>query len=125
MIGALVWLMVSGVSVDACDAASAEVRRTERAWLDAYEAANAASMSELVADGFVITYPDGRRQGKLDVIAGLSRRPAGATLTLRTEDISAACHGPVVVLRGRVTQSSSRGEVRSLYTDTYFREGPR
>jgi hypothetical protein len=43
------------------NAAAQEVRKLERAWLDAYEQHVAKAMNAIVADDFIITFPNGRK----------------------------------------------------------------
>jgi ketosteroid isomerase-like protein len=108
----------------------AEVRSRERAWLDAYEQSDPAVMADVLADGFLITSPNGRRLTKANVLAGL-RRPRAATENTRfvTRGTVALARDGVIVLIGEVvaqTVTEPPGEHRetvSSYTDTWVREG--
>lgn len=102
-----------------------EVRKLERAWLDAYEQNDAKAMNEIVADRFVITFPNGTKQTKADIMEMIRRAPAAqGRMRHHTEDVKAKVDGDTVVLTGRVIseyvvdgRAVSREE--SLYTDTY------
>ncbi len=107
-------------------AAEATVRKLERAWLDAYEQHDAKAMEEIVADGFVITFPGGQKQTKAQLMESMRKpRPAGESSKFRTEETQARVFGETVVLTGRVVEESQReGKSRTeqmLYTDTYVR----
>jgi uncharacterized protein (TIGR02246 family) len=110
--------------------AERDVRKLERAWLDAYEQNDVKAMDEIVADGFVITFPDGKKQTKTDIIEMLKRSPKSENRGMkhRTEDVKAKVDGNKVILTGRVIseyvvdgKAVSREE--SLYTDTYEKRG--
>src|SRR5688500_17554984 len=53
----------------AASGAVAEVQRLERAWLDAYEKHDASAMDAIVAEDFLITFPNGQTQTKKDLMA--------------------------------------------------------
>jgi uncharacterized protein (TIGR02246 family) len=101
-----------------------EVRRLERAWLDAYEKHDVASMTEIVADDFTITFPDGSIQNKTQIVDSLKRGGASA-MKFRTENVRSRAYGDTVVLIGLVvsewTQDGKPMTDRSRYTDTYVR----
>jgi uncharacterized protein (TIGR02246 family) len=101
-----------------------EVRRLERAWLDAYEKHDVASMTEIVADDFTITFPDGSIQNKTQIVDSLKRGGASA-MKFRTENVQSRAYGDTVVLIGLVvsewTQDGKPMTDRSRYTDTYVR----
>lgn len=107
------------------------VRALERAWLDAYEQLDSTAMKRIVADDFLITFPDGSTQTKARILADLEAsraRPSGTRF--RTERVSSRAYGnDVVVLTGVVVTISTRGgrtvEERSRYTDTYVRRAGR
>ena len=113
------------------DSAVQSVQKLERAWLDAYEQRDVKAMDEIVADDFVITFPDGSMQTKSQIInslrmAGKSARPSPK---FHTEEVQARAYGETVILRGRVVTEYQRdGQTMSKeqqrYTDTYVkREG--
>jgi uncharacterized protein (TIGR02246 family) len=108
-----------------------EVRRLERAWLDAYEQHDEKAMNAIVDDGFTITFPDGSMQTKAQIISSLQRpRPQGApTQKFRTEEVQARVYGDTVVLIGRViTEYQRDGQTSSSqqrYTDTYVKRDGR
>jgi uncharacterized protein (TIGR02246 family) len=118
-------------SAAAQDKAADEVRKLERAWLDAYEKLDAKAMDEIVADDFTITFPDGSMQTKAMIVAQLKMtRPANApAFKFYTEEVQARVYGDTVVLIGRVvTEWQKDGKtMRELnrYTDTYVRRGGR
>lgn len=107
--------------------ASAErvVRALERAWLDAYEKRDAVAMKRIVADDFLISFPNGSQQTKTQIVQGIeasqTRPPSG--IRFHTEEVSARTFGNTVILTGIVVTTTSRGALRSRYTDTYVR-GP-
>jgi ketosteroid isomerase-like protein len=111
--------------------AEREVRRLERAWLDAYEQFDAKAMDAIVADDFAITFPNGGMQTKPQLIDDIRKpRAAGApALKFHTEGVSSRAYGDTVVLRGIVvTEYRREGRAvreESRYTDTYVRRGGR
>lgn len=104
----------------------AEVQRLERAWLDAYEKHDAAAMDAIVAEDFLITFPNGQTQTKKDLMAMVRapQRP-GQSSKWRTENVVARQFGQTVVLTGRVVGEFTSGDKTrseaSLYTDTYVK----
>jgi ketosteroid isomerase-like protein len=111
--------------------AEQEVRRLERAWLDAYEQFDAKSMDVIVADDFAITFPNGAVQTKPRLMDDIRKPRAAGTPAWKfhTEDVSSRAYGDTVILRGLVVTEYQREgrEVRerSRYTDTYVRRGGR
>ena len=111
--------------------AEQEVRRLERAWLDAYERFDAKAMDSIVADDFAITFPNGDVQTKPRLMDDIRKpRPAGApAMKFHTEDVSSRSYGDTVVLRGVVVTEYERegkpARQQSRYTDTYVRRGGR
>lgn len=113
--------------------AEKEVRKLERAWLDAYEQRDAKAMDEIVGEEFVITFPAGGKQTKpelMTMIKGPARLPPNAALRYHTEDVKAEIKGDKVILSGRVVterlidgRPTSREE--SLYVDTYVKRNGR
>lgn len=103
-----------------------DVRRLERAWLDAYEKHDAKAMQAIVADDFLITFPDGSQQTKADILA-MIKRPISAESASKfsTVDVRSRVYGDTVILTGRVITEYKRGgetkKDESLYTDTYVR----
>jgi len=104
----------------------ADVRKLERSWLDAYEKHDVAAMTAIVADDFVITFPDGSQQTKPQILRMIGRPvvPEQA-MKFRTEDVKTRVYGDTVILSGRViTESTRDGKLvteQQTYTDTYVR----
>ena len=104
-----------------------DVRKLERAWLDAYEQRDARAMNTIVADDFVITSPDGSRQTKSQILASIKvpPNPANPSLKFYTEDVRARVYGDTVILIGRVVTEYLRDgktvKEQSRYTDTYLK----
>lgn len=112
--------------------AEQEVRKLERAWLDAYEQHDAKAMDAIVADDFTITFPDGSIQTKSQVVDSIKepRNPANPSLKFYTEDVQARVYGDtVVILIGRVVTEYVRDgktmKEQNRYTDTYVKRGGR
>jgi ketosteroid isomerase-like protein len=101
-----------------------EVRKLERAWLDAYEKKDVAAMNAIVADDFTITFSDGSMQTKPQIIEAL-KRPGNSTNKFRTENVESRSYGDTVILIGLVitdwTQNGEKKTDRSRYTDTYVK----
>ena len=116
-----------GAAKPAATKAEEEVKKVERAWLDAYEKNDAEAMDRIVADDFTITFPNGSIQTKADVVAGVKRpRKEGQPAPkFRTEDVKSRAYGDTVVLIGKVVSEFTRDgkEVKeeSRYTDTYVK----
>jgi len=107
-------------------AAEEAVRKLERAWLDAYEQRDVKAMEAIVADDFIITFPEGGKQTKAQIVEMIKKPPrSGSSSKFRTEGTEARIFGDTVVLTGRVISESQReGKSRTeqmLYTDTYVR----
>ena len=112
--------------------AEEEVRKLERAWLDAYEQRDAKAMDAIVAADFTITFPDGSMQTKPQILSSIKapRNPTSPSFKFYTEDVQSRVYGDgaVVILTGRViTEYLREGKTvkeQSRYTDTYVkREG--
>ncbi len=124
-------LLLAGLSACAGPGAreiESELRARERAWLDAYQADDAAAMSELVADDFTIVYGDGRLVDKAETLGWLDpsrERLEGSGQW--TEDTTVRLYGDVAVLSGiYVSRRSARTpEERARYTDTWVRRDGR
>ncbi len=107
-----------------------ELLRVEREWLDAYVQRDAAALSRIVADDYMLTYDTGQTVNKTQAMADLARpRAANFSFTFTTEDTAVRVLGETAVLTGRVIQRTRMGEretvTRSRYTDTYVRRGGR
>ena len=120
-------LLAAPFSVHAQDAAS-EVQKLERRWLDAYEKLDDKAMDLIVADDFMITFPDGTMQNKAQVIASLKpqTRPSPSTTKFLTEGVQARVYGDTVILTGVVIsewfrEGKSAGKSAMRYTDTYVK----
>ena len=110
--------------------AEQEVRRLERAWLDAYEQYDTAAMNAIVADDFLITFPGGSTQTKAQVVESIRTPPAAGNSTrFQTSETRARVYGDTVVLTGFVVGTYTSGEKTTSehyrYTDTYVRRGER
>lgn len=105
-----------------------EVRKLERAWLDAYEKRDAEAMNAIVADDFTITFADGSIQTKPRIIESL-KRPGGASMKFYTEKVESRVYGDTVILIGLVTSEWRQNDKpmtdRSRYTDTYVKRNGR
>ena len=104
--------------------AEAEVRKLERAWLDAYEKKDVSAMTAIVSDDFTITFADGSIQTKPQIIESL-KRPGGGTSKFTTENVQSRVYGDTVILIGLVIsewkQNGQPMSDRSRYTDTYVK----
>ena len=113
------------------DGAEQEVRKLERAWLDAYEQSDAKAMDAIVADDFTITFPDGSMQTKPQIMEMIKRprNPASPATKFYTEDVRSRAYGDTVILMGRVVSEYVRDgktvKDASRYTDTYVKRGGR
>lgn len=132
IVAIFVVVLSSSVASQAQKPNGEQVRRLERAWLDAYEKHDIKAMNEIVADDFVITFPDGSMQTKPQIMAMIkSPRQAGRpTPTFHTEDVQARVYGNTVILMGRVVTEWQRdGQTQSKeqqrYTDTYVKRNGR
>jgi uncharacterized protein (TIGR02246 family) len=107
--------------------AEQEVRKLERAWLDAYEQHDVKAMDAIVGDDFTITFPDGSMQTKPQILDAIKapRNPANPRLKFYTEDVRARVYGETVILIGRVVTEYVRDgktmKEQSRYTDTYIK----
>jgi ketosteroid isomerase-like protein len=121
----------TGARADEISKAEQEVRRLERAWLDAYEQLDAKAMDSIVADDFAITFPNGEMQTKPQLMDDIRkpRSAAAPAMKFHTEDVSSRAYGDTVILRGLVvTEYQREGKTerqQSRYTDTYVRRGGR
>ena len=101
-----------------------EVRKLERAWLDAYEKKDVEAMNAIVADDFTITFGDGSMQTKPQIIESL-KRPGGSSSKFTTENVQSRSYGDTVILIGIVVsewmQNGEKKTDRSRYTDTYVK----
>ena len=111
--------------------AEEEVRKLEREGLDAYEKNDAEAMDRIVANDFVITFPNGKLQTKPQIMAMVQRpRREGAPLTrFHTEEVQSRSYGDTVILMGKVVELTPKdGETvreESRYTDTYVKRDGR
>jgi uncharacterized protein (TIGR02246 family) len=130
---AIVVVVVSSCLVSQAQSRNGEqVRRLERAWLDAYEKHDVKAMNEIVADDFVITFPDGSMQTKAQIVAMIKtpRQPGRPTPKFYTEDVQSRVYDNTVILMGRVVTEWQRdGQTQSKeqqrYTDTYVKRNGR
>ena len=111
--------------------AEEDVRKLERAWLDAYEQRDAVAMDRIVADDFTITFGDGSVQTKSQIIAQLKapRKSTQPAYKFFTEEVQSRAYGETVILIGRViTEYQREGQTvreRARYTDTYVKRNGR
>ncbi|MDQ3750337.1 MAG: nuclear transport factor 2 family protein [Acidobacteriota bacterium] len=108
--------------------AEQEVRKLERAWLDAYEKSDAEAMNKIVADDFTITFPDGSIQTKLQILDSLKPLRNSPPPKFHTEEVQARVYGDTVILIGRVVTEWQNGQPmkeQSRYTDTYVKQNGR
>lgn len=105
----------------------------ERAWLDAYDNDDRDSMSQMLADGFTITFPDGTVETRQEVIDGLDpdeapgpSEPENDT-SHYTEDRTIRVIGKTAILTGVYVNPGDAGEPdeRMRYTDTWMWLGGR
>ena len=121
----------NNIAETAAGGAESEVRRLERQWLDAYQERDTAAMRRIVADDFLITFPDGSMQDKPQVVASLeaSRAQGQGSPRFWTEDVRSRTYGRTVILTGTVVTAYARDgrtvEDRMRYTDTYVERGGR
>ena len=133
----LLFILTIALHVHAQDApadrspAEQAVRQLERTWLDAYEKFDAEAMDRIVAEDFVITFPNGKMQTKAQLMKML-RGPVPPGMTpprIFTEETQARVYGNTVILRGNVVQESQRdGQAHreaSRYTDVYVQTNGR
>jgi uncharacterized protein (TIGR02246 family) len=125
-------LSVGQSSASQASQAEQEVRKLERAWLDAYEQHDTKAMDAIVADDFTITFPDGSMQTKPQILDSIKapRNPASPALKFYTEDVQSRAYGDtVVILIGRVVTEYVRDgktmKEQNRYTDTYVKRGGR
>ncbi len=106
-----------------------EVRKLERAWLDAYEKNDADAMNKIVADDFTITFPDGSIQTKPQIINSIKKPRNSPPPKFYTEEVQARVYGDTVILIGRVTaewrQNNQTMKQENRYTDTYVKRSGR
>ncbi|MGH9778123.1 MAG: nuclear transport factor 2 family protein [Candidatus Acidiferrales bacterium] len=111
--------------------AEREVRNLEREWLDAYEKRDPVAMDRIVAEDFIITFPDGTMQTKPKLMASIRapRKPGAPSLRFYTEEVKSRAYGDTVILIGRVVTESERDgkaiKEHSRYTDTYVKRDGR
>src|SRR4030088_2344741 len=114
------------------DDAAQAVQKLERAWLDAHEQHDEKAMTAIVADDFIITFPDGSMQTKSQIITSLKSAGGGQrpSMKFHTEEGRARVYGDTVILTGLVVTEYQRdGQTMSKeqqrYTDTYVKRNGR
>ena len=110
--------------------AEEEVRNLERQWLNAYEQHDSQTMTRIVADDFIITFPNGTMQSKLQLMQMIANPNATSPkMHFYTEDVKSRAYGDTVILMGRVVTEYERDgkkvKEQSRYTDTYVRRNGR
>jgi uncharacterized protein (TIGR02246 family) len=109
--------------------AETEVRKLERAWLDAYENHDAEAMDRIVAEDFMITFPGGGVQTKPELMQQIRTPHSKDAKHQRfvTENVQSRSYGETVILTGVVvTLYEKEGKpalAESRYMDTYDRIG--
>ena len=127
----LMLLLLTVGYASAQDKAADEVRKVERAWLDAYEKYDAKAMDEIVAEDFAITFTDGSIQTKKQIMGWIKspRQPNAPVSKFYTEDVQARVYGDTVVLTGRVVSEWMKDgktvREQNRYTDTYVKRNGR
>ena len=125
------WLITVSCYAAAQNNFEQEVRKLERAWLDAYEQHDAKAMDAIVADDFTITFANGSIQTKPQIMNSIkrSRSPNNPPPKFYTEDVQARVYGETVILMGRVIsewqQNGSTMKEENRYTDTYVKRNGR
>ena len=106
-----------------------EVRKLERAWLDAYVKNDAEAMNKIVADDFTITFPNGSIEIKPQILDSLKPSRNSPPPKFHTEEVQARVYGDTVILIGRViTEWQQNGQPmkeQNRYTDTYVKRNGR
>ena len=107
-----------------------EVRKLERQWLDAYEQHDSEAMNRIVADDFIITFPNGTMQTKPQLMSMIAKpNPSSPKMRFYTEDVRSRSYGDTVILMGRVVTEYERDgkkvKEQSRYTDTYVKRNGR
>jgi ketosteroid isomerase-like protein len=109
-----------------------EVQDLERSWLNAYEQNDQKAMEAILADDFLITFPNGSSQNKAQVVSSLNVQPGSNRPTSKfyTEEVKTRVYGDTVILTGRVVAEWYRdgkqlGKELSRYTDTYVKRNGR
>ena len=109
--------------------AEEEVRKLERQWLDAYEQFDTNMMTKIVADDFVITFPNGIQQTKPDIMNMIKTPSSGPRMRFYTEEVKSRAYGDTVILSGKVVTEYVRDgkqvQEKSRYTDTYVKRNGR
>jgi uncharacterized protein (TIGR02246 family) len=109
--------------------AEEEVRKLERQWLDAYEQHDSQAMVQIVADDFVITFPNGLQQTKPDIMNMIKTPSSGLKMRFYTEEVKSRAYGDTVILSGKVVTEYERDgkqvKEQSRYTDTYVKRNGR
>jgi uncharacterized protein (TIGR02246 family) len=110
--------------------AEEDVRALERQWLDAYEKHDSQAMTKIVADDFIITFPNGTMQSKPQLMQMIaSPNPTSPKMHFYTEDVKSRAYGDTVILMGRVVTEYEREgkkvKEQSRYTDTYVKRNGR
>ena len=105
--------------------AEAELRTTERAWLDAYDTNDVEAMQRIVADEFEIVYGSGAVVDKATTIGWLTPgQPDDPTTRQYTENTRVRLYNDVAILTGIYVSEGPNGIQRSRYTDTWiWRDG--
>ncbi len=111
--------------------AERKVRELERAWLDAYEHNDAEAMEKILADDFSISFGDGRKQTKAQVLLMVKQMKDSVgpgPIKFFTYGVEARVEGEEVMLTGTLSQTSEgAGATAALYkyTDTYKKRAGR
>lgn len=103
--------------------AEMQLARAEREWLDAYDTGDRKFMTEILADGFSITFPNGEIDSRQEVIDGLN--PSSGPQDRQshfTEGRQIRLIGNTAILTGVYVNpgNGTRPDRRSRYTDTWM-----
>jgi len=125
----LLLMLLTSCYATAQSTAEQEVRKMERAWLDAYEQRDAKAMEAIVADDFTITFMNGSIQTKQRILDSLKSSRNYPPPKFHTEEVQARVYSDTVVLIGRVIaewqQNGQPMKEENRYTDTYVKRNGR
>jgi ketosteroid isomerase-like protein len=119
----------AATTAPAAHSPEAEVLAREHAWLVAIEQGDADATRDILADDFVLTFPNGGSLNKAQAVAGAHPRRAGEPQRhITTQGTVAHVRSDVVVLVGRLVENRTdaqgqRRERHAFYTDTWVRDG--
>ena len=129
LIATLIALLTTAPCAPARADAEAELARAETEWLAAYTLNDRDAMSEFLANGFTITFPDGRVDTRQNIIDSMDPERAGVPPeegreTHYTRDREIRLLGDTAILTGvyvAPSNDSDRPDLEWRYTDTWMR----